>query len=433
MPTWNYAVVHAYGAARVIDDPEHTRRHVEALAAKFERGRAAPWVPDYDVRRLAGIVGIEIRVDELEGKFKLSQNRSAADRARVVAQLDGERARQRRGARAAHDGCGAAGLGAIRQTCDDDARSSRGIHVRTITIALPLAALAAPRLASAQPTAGEDSQHILTVDHYVPNQSIVPAIDGQTVQLYVRERVKPATIQRGAPRDDRVVLFVHGAGTPAEVAFDVPYARLQLDGVSRRGRLRRVLDGHDRLRPLDAAERHERGLQSLGGAADGARPHAVQRDARGAAHDDRVGLGRHRRRRRVHPRAARRAAREPRRLVARRPARRRLRVAQSRQGREARAARAGVSARLRPATAAAEPRARRRVQRAVARRVHGELGSAGRLPEPVRARGGRGRLARDARVRSRRRDVGTRRAARAEHDRRGDSARPPSSACRRRR
>ena len=87
MPTWNYAVVHAHGAARAVDDPEHTRRHVEALAAKFERGRAAPWVPDYDVRRLAGIVGIEIRVDQLEGKFKLSQNRSAADRARVVAQL----------------------------------------------------------------------------------------------------------------------------------------------------------------------------------------------------------------------------------------------------------------------------------------------------------------------------------------------------------
>ena len=74
-----------------------------------------------------------------------------------------------------------------------------------------------------QPSAGESSQTVLTVDHYVPNRSIVPAIEGQTVQLYVRERVKPATVQRGAPRDDRVVLFVHGAGTPAEVAFDVPY------------------------------------------------------------------------------------------------------------------------------------------------------------------------------------------------------------------
>jgi len=92
------------------------------------------------------------------------------------------------------------------------------------TIAIVFIALLAAAPAAAQPTAGEDSQHILTVDHYVPNRSTVPAIQGQTVQIYVRERVKPATIQRGAPRDDRVVLFVHGAGTPAEVAFDVPYA-----------------------------------------------------------------------------------------------------------------------------------------------------------------------------------------------------------------
>src|SRR6187455_1364674 len=94
--------------------------------------------------------------------------------------------------------------------------------MRTFAIAF-IAALAAGPVA-AQPTAGEDSQHILTVDHYVPNRSTVPSISGQTTQVYVRERVKPATIQRGAPRDDRVVLFVHGAGTPAEVAFDVPYA-----------------------------------------------------------------------------------------------------------------------------------------------------------------------------------------------------------------
>jgi pimeloyl-ACP methyl ester carboxylesterase len=100
-----------------------------------------------------------------------------------------------------------------------------GIHVRTIAIALSASALlVAPGLAGAQATRGEDSQQVLTVDHYVPNQSIVPSINGQTVQIYVRERVKPATIQRGAPADDRVVLFVHGAGTPAEVAFDVPYA-----------------------------------------------------------------------------------------------------------------------------------------------------------------------------------------------------------------
>jgi transcriptional regulator len=88
VPTWNYTVVHAHGSAQTVDDAERTRQHVEALAAKYERGRAEPWVPDYDTRRLAGIVGIDLHVSRLEGKFKLSQNRSAADRARVVAALE---------------------------------------------------------------------------------------------------------------------------------------------------------------------------------------------------------------------------------------------------------------------------------------------------------------------------------------------------------
>jgi transcriptional regulator len=87
VPTWNYAVVHAHGEARGGAAAAHTRRHGEALAAKFERNLPTPWIPDYDVRRLAGIVGIEIRVSKLEGKFKLSQNRSAADRAGVVSAL----------------------------------------------------------------------------------------------------------------------------------------------------------------------------------------------------------------------------------------------------------------------------------------------------------------------------------------------------------
>jgi pimeloyl-ACP methyl ester carboxylesterase len=95
--------------------------------------------------------------------------------------------------------------------------------VRNDTIAAAGCLLLCGAPAWSQPTAGENSQTILTVDHYVPNNSLVPAILGETVQLYVRERVKPATVQRGALRDDRVVLFVHGAGTPAEVAFDVPY------------------------------------------------------------------------------------------------------------------------------------------------------------------------------------------------------------------
>jgi transcriptional regulator len=87
VPTWNYVAVHVYGTAATIDDPAATARHVEALAARFERASSTPWVPSYDPGRLAGIVAIEIRITEIQGKLKLSQNRSAEDRAGVVARL----------------------------------------------------------------------------------------------------------------------------------------------------------------------------------------------------------------------------------------------------------------------------------------------------------------------------------------------------------
>ena len=73
------------------------------------------------------------------------------------------------------------------------------------------------------PLAGDDSERILAIDHFVRVQSSVPAISGQPAQLYVRERVQAGMLARAARQPDRVVLFVHGAGTPAEVAFDVPY------------------------------------------------------------------------------------------------------------------------------------------------------------------------------------------------------------------
>ncbi len=68
----------------------------------------------------------------------------------------------------------------------------------------------------------DDSARLLRVDHYVRVHSTVPAIAGQTSQVYVREVVQAGVALRG-PAPDRVALFVHGAGTPAEVAFDVPY------------------------------------------------------------------------------------------------------------------------------------------------------------------------------------------------------------------
>src|SRR5208283_1201295 len=61
------------------------------------------------------------------------------------------------------------------------------------------------------------------VDHYVSVHSTVPFMAGQTAQIYVRERLLPGAVLRSASMADRVALFIHGAGTPAEVAFDVPY------------------------------------------------------------------------------------------------------------------------------------------------------------------------------------------------------------------
>lgn len=77
--------------------------------------------------------------------------------------------------------------------------------------------------ASAQSLSADDSQTIVSIDHYVTQVSTVPSIAGEHIQLYLRERVRPATIVRGGDLEGSVALFVHGAGTPAEVAFDVPY------------------------------------------------------------------------------------------------------------------------------------------------------------------------------------------------------------------
>lgn len=85
---------------------------------------------------------------------------------------------------------------------------------------LPALVVLALVAAVAVPSAHDDGQRLLTIDHYVPVTSKVPAIAGQRAQIYVRERVSAGVALRGAPAADKVVLFVHGAGTPAEVAFD---------------------------------------------------------------------------------------------------------------------------------------------------------------------------------------------------------------------
>jgi transcriptional regulator len=92
VPTWNYTVVHAHGTLRVHDDAEWLLDLVDRLTKLHESGRELPWAigdapAEYIDRNLKAIVGVELAVDRLEAKRKLSQNRSAEDVAGVVAGL----------------------------------------------------------------------------------------------------------------------------------------------------------------------------------------------------------------------------------------------------------------------------------------------------------------------------------------------------------
>lgn len=92
VPTWNYVVVHARGRLRVIDDPAWLRGQLETLVAQHEAGFAEPWQisdapPDYIDKMLAAIVGIEIVISGLSGKWKTSQNQPEINRAGVVTGL----------------------------------------------------------------------------------------------------------------------------------------------------------------------------------------------------------------------------------------------------------------------------------------------------------------------------------------------------------
>ncbi len=92
VPTFNYIVVHAYGAMRVIEDAGWLRKFVGGLTDRFEASRAQPWAvtdapEDFIAMQLRAIVGIEISVTRLIGKWKTSQNRPVADQKGVVAGL----------------------------------------------------------------------------------------------------------------------------------------------------------------------------------------------------------------------------------------------------------------------------------------------------------------------------------------------------------
>jgi transcriptional regulator len=95
VPTWNYAVVQVRGTPRVIDDPEWLRAQIEALTSAQENRRSTPWkVTDAPEAFISGqikaIIGVEIPIMNIEGKWKVSQNRSEADRQGVQEGLQRE-------------------------------------------------------------------------------------------------------------------------------------------------------------------------------------------------------------------------------------------------------------------------------------------------------------------------------------------------------
>jgi transcriptional regulator len=89
VPTWNYATVHAWGTPRLIGDAPWLRAQIEALTSKHEAPRENTWrvtdAPhDFVMSQMRAIIGVEIPIERIEGKWKVSQNRPQADRAGVV-------------------------------------------------------------------------------------------------------------------------------------------------------------------------------------------------------------------------------------------------------------------------------------------------------------------------------------------------------------
>jgi len=95
VPTWNYVAVHAYGALRLIDDRDWLLTQLDALTAEHEAGLPNPWSiddapADYIGKMLGAVVGIEITIDRLIGKWKVSQNQPPANQVSLIAALDGQ-------------------------------------------------------------------------------------------------------------------------------------------------------------------------------------------------------------------------------------------------------------------------------------------------------------------------------------------------------
>ncbi|MHC3908353.1 FMN-binding negative transcriptional regulator [Achromobacter marplatensis] len=95
VPTWNFVAVHVWGTPTIQDDPAWLRAQLEALTNSQEKARAQPWSvdqapPDFIAAQMRAIIGVEISISRIEGKWKVSQNRTVADRQGVAEGLASE-------------------------------------------------------------------------------------------------------------------------------------------------------------------------------------------------------------------------------------------------------------------------------------------------------------------------------------------------------
>lgn len=95
VPTWNFVAVHVWGTPRIHDDPAWVHAQIGALTDAQEKARAQPWrvedaPDDFIAAQMRAIVGVEIAITRIEGKWKVSQNRNAADRQGVAQGLADE-------------------------------------------------------------------------------------------------------------------------------------------------------------------------------------------------------------------------------------------------------------------------------------------------------------------------------------------------------
>jgi len=88
VPTWNYQTVHIYGICKTFDDKEQMKKVIDSLTKQYEANFVLPWVPHYKASMLNAIIGLKIEITEIQCKYKLSQNKTDADKNSVITHLE---------------------------------------------------------------------------------------------------------------------------------------------------------------------------------------------------------------------------------------------------------------------------------------------------------------------------------------------------------